>query len=69
MAITHAKFYYNYKVDGDFVTWLDDKASPPDNWELVAILPYGSPFVGGEREGHTGEVAMRCACYFRKQGA
>lgn len=66
MSVTYGEFYYNYKVDGDFVTWLNDKAKPPDNWELLILLPYGSPFVAGKREGHTGEVAMRCVCYFKK---
>jgi len=68
MATIYAKFYYNYSVDGDFVEWLDNKGGPPNNWELVSILPYGSPFVGGARGGHTGEIAMRCVCYFKKPG-
>lgn len=66
MAITYAKFYYNHRVDGDFIAWLDTKADPPDKWELVSILPVGSPFVGGQRGGHTGEIAMQCACYFKR---
>ena len=69
MATKYEEHFYDYKVDGDFVAWLDTMGAPPNNLKLVSILPHGSPFVGGQRGGNPdGTVAMRCACYFEKMG-
>lgn len=69
MAVTYEQFNYDYKVDGDFVEFLNDKSSPPGNMELVFIQSLGSPFIDGARVPVTGEIRMQSVCYFMRKGA